>query len=101
MNLNYTHYTSEEFAEDKVFWLWVLEKDTAQEAFWKSFMKEHPEKAGEIERARQMVLQLNRANHKLEEKKVESLWQRIHESKERLDAAANPVPASEYNKASC
>jgi hypothetical protein len=101
MNLKYTHYSSEEFAEDKAFWLWVLEKDTAQDAFWKNFMKEHPEKSEEIERARQMVLQLNTSNHKLEEKKVDSLWQRIQESKDTMDAAANTVHASEYNKASC
>ncbi|GAB3529474.1 hypothetical protein GCM10027443_08840 [Pontibacter brevis] len=101
MNLKYTHYTAEEFADDKEFWLWVLEEDAAQDVFWNNFLREHPGKAKEVERARQMVLQVNNRELKLEEKKVDALWERIKHSKDSLDAAASNAPFTECIKANC
>lgn len=87
MDLNYKHYSSEEFAEDKDFWAWVLAEDSTQDAFWKRFVKENPEKAQEIEQAKKVVLQLNADKHRLDDKNVNALWEKIQNSKEDLATA--------------
>ncbi|MFD3001996.1 hypothetical protein ACFS7Z_16610 [Pontibacter toksunensis] len=86
MNLNYERYLAEEFAEDEKFWLWVIEDDAAQDAFWRQYIAQNTEKAKEVEQAKEMVLQINAANHRLADKKVNLLWEKIQSSTEGLDA---------------
>lgn len=85
-NLKYKQYSSEEFADDKDFWLWVLKEDADQEVFWKQFIADNPGKAKEIEQARAMVLQLNADKYKLTDRKVNTLWEKIRKSKEEFEA---------------
>lgn len=86
-SLQYKQYSSEEFADDKDFWLWVLEDDADQIVFWKKFLADNPEKAKEIAKAREMVLQVNADKHRMEDKKVNTLWERIQNSKEEPNTA--------------
>lgn len=86
MHLNYKRYSAEEFAEDEKFWLWVIEDDAAQDAFWRQYIAQNPEKAKEVEQAKEMVLQLNAANHRLADKKVNLIWEKIQSSMDGLNA---------------
>ncbi|RDV13486.1 hypothetical protein DXT99_19215 [Pontibacter diazotrophicus] len=97
-SLKYKQYSSEEFADDKDFWLWVLEEDANQEAFWMQFIADNPDKAKEIEQARALVLQVNADKYKLEDKKVNTLWEKIQKSKEESDAKDNAELLKEHNR---
>lgn len=97
-SLQYKQYSSEEFADDKDFWLWVLEDDADRMVFWKKFIANNPEKAKEIEKAREMVLQVNADKHRLEDKKVNNLWERIQKSKEAPNTADNAELLTEQKK---
>lgn len=97
-SLKYKQYSTEEFADDKDFWLWVLKEDAGQDAFWKQFLTDNPDKASEIEQARAMVLQINADKHKLANKKVNSLWERIQKSKGELEATEYTECLTEHQK---
>ncbi|MBF9254088.1 hypothetical protein I2I11_12360 [Pontibacter sp. 172403-2] len=93
-NLKYKHYSSEEFSEDKDFWSWVLKEGTVQDAFWENFIRENPDKAEVIARAKKIVLELNAEEFKMQNKQTEALWERIQKSVEATKTAERCLPDS-------
>ena len=52
--MNYKNFNAEDFAKDAFFVKWVKGEPESQ-WFWDTFLKEHPAKAKEIEKAREIV----------------------------------------------
>jgi transmembrane sensor len=80
----YKFYAANDFANDEAFWLWVVEQDPEQARFWLNFIQENPGKKAEIEKARLLVLEFNRPEEDLPDKKVKNLWHRIENTRESL-----------------
>lgn len=53
--MHYNDYGPEDFASDPDFIQWVLRPDPGQDAFWKEWLHQHPEKAAVLAEARKMV----------------------------------------------
>lgn len=85
---DYAAYTEEELALDPYFSEWVLEGSAEANGFWQAWLKEHPERAEILARARQLV---NAIRIKVEEPSddtVAALWQRLET---QIDIAEIPV----------
>lgn len=52
---NYKDYRAKDFALDENFQKWVSGTDDTSSSFWDSFLKDHPEKKPELEKAARMV----------------------------------------------
>ncbi|MFD1143138.1 FecR family protein [Larkinella insperata] len=53
--MKYNHYKAGDFAAEESFIAWVRQSDPDHQAFWESWVNEHPEKAGEVALARQLL----------------------------------------------
>lgn len=77
MSHNYETYKALDFAQDDSFIRWVKEEDDAARQFWESWRDEHPEKAGELETARRLVLALRVEEEEPADRQIDDLWARI------------------------
>lgn len=76
--MDYTTFDAEDFASNDRFIDWVNKKTPEADRFWATFIVEHPEKHGEIEKARALVISLRRAQetpHNPEQ--VDAMWLNI------------------------
>jgi ferric-dicitrate binding protein FerR (iron transport regulator) len=53
--MQYDAYEAEDFASDPAFVKWVRQPDAEQDAFWKDWLAQHPEKAETLSEARRLV----------------------------------------------
>lgn len=53
--MNYDTYKAEDFAADESFIAWVRRSDSSSTRFWQQWLTDHPEKAAEVARAKQLV----------------------------------------------
>ncbi len=87
-NRDYTTFTSTDFAKDVHFIGWRFMPDASSEAFWKNFLKVHPEKKVEIDRAIEILhsVKFNRNALSFTEQKTEinRMHNRIADHKKRL-----------------
>lgn len=68
---------------DEFFQSWVLHPDENTHAFWKSWRIRHPEKAAEIEEARDILNNFGLPRYSLPQEHVSELWQKIQQAKNR------------------
>lgn len=84
--MEYRHFSAEDFATDDFFIRWVKGSDQEANRFWKSFLKDYPEKAAEIAVARKMISLLQFQEESLIDQDILSIRSRIlmsvHEDKE-------------------
>ena len=76
-DIDYTEFTSDDFARDSFFIRWVNGADPDAAWFWQSFIQEHPEKEQAIEEARSLVKSLAFVSHELSQKSFESMRNRV------------------------
>jgi ferric-dicitrate binding protein FerR (iron transport regulator) len=62
---------------DEYFRSWVKAPDSETNSFWRAWLSAHPQKAAEVEEARQVILQLSFPSYKLQSDEVGALWRRI------------------------
>lgn len=77
MNQNYETYEALDFAQDDSFIRWVKGEDDAARQFWEAWRDEHPEKAGELEAARRLVLALRVEEEEPAARQIDDLWNKI------------------------
>lgn len=53
--MDYTEYQTEDFIDDPFFNQWVRQPDQHSDAFWKTWLENHPEQHEKIEEARRIV----------------------------------------------
>ena len=87
--MNYYQFNAEDLAADDYFKEWVCSPTPATEAFWKTFLKDYPERYYQIEEARRLVSGLEVIQQELHQTdRVETIWNRIEHT---LDQS-RPVP---------
>jgi len=67
----YTQYRVEDFILEDFFKDWVLHKSTSNDAFWKEWIKKHPDKRPVIEEAREILLALQPDQSHISQKEME------------------------------
>ncbi|PWJ58070.1 uncharacterized protein DUF4974 [Dyadobacter jejuensis] len=76
--MNYYEYDVEDFLADDYFKNWVIFPDEENEAFWRHFLSEFPEKYHTIETSRTLVTELYHLNEKeIPQESSDAVWQRI------------------------
>jgi transmembrane sensor len=75
--MEYRDFSGKDFAGNGFFIRWVKNPDAETNWFWESFIKEHPEKAVEIEEGRQIVLFFKFKEEELSEKAISDMRNRI------------------------
>lgn len=75
--MDYTTYGADDFVMDDDFRKWVTKPDEANAGFWEHWLAEHPEKVGEVEIAKAMLMEIEATNPliKMPEDKSRRIWQ--------------------------
>jgi transmembrane sensor len=73
----YHQYGVQEFLMDDYFQQWVHQPDWESNAFWKTWLLQHPEKGESIEEARQLLAELSFQEDLPSRESRERVWQQI------------------------
>lgn len=76
-NQQYERYTLEDFVQDLDFRAWVAHNSPQHQAFWETWIAEHPEQRSTIERARSMVESLKIKEVQIDDTDVQRAMERI------------------------
>ncbi|MEL6925691.1 MAG: FecR domain-containing protein, partial [Bacteroidota bacterium] len=77
MEKNFTKYNSVDFAQESSFIRWVKQGNAADAKFWEGWVSQHPEKAADIEEARNIVRTLRFKETPVDQKQIDALWDKI------------------------
>lgn len=88
--MDYQTYTAEDFILDQKFRQWILNPDQESNAFWEAWLVQHPEKAGVIEDARELLLEISSHTHILYDKEEDEMWKGISKQISEEEDAINP-----------
>lgn len=90
----YIDFKLEDFAADPDFREWCLAKNLENDSFWTAFLQKYPEKAVDVEQARQIVLGVDQyfSPQKVDQQKVEAAFNRT------LKTAQARKKTSKYRK---
>lgn len=72
-----------DFLENKIFIFYMLTKETKSEAYWDSYLKEHPEDIGHFESAKQAFKKMKFQDQNIKPADRELLFQRIFKKSPR------------------
>jgi transmembrane sensor len=75
--MQYSNYSSEDFVTNEYFIRWVKSPDDETNAFWNSWISQHPNKKNELYKAREIVLLLDIKENKVREGKFLETWEKI------------------------
>lgn len=76
--MDYQHHTIDDYLQDEDFVQWVLAPDEVRHAYWQDVLDRYPEQRVTITQARQLILQLSKAEEKpVEQQTLNDLWQNI------------------------
>jgi transmembrane sensor len=92
----YQSYSAIDFAMDKSFRAWILQKDEATNTFWNAWLAEHPEKISEVEEAKALVIMMHPRGMELSERDLLAMQQVIEMQTQEEPPARNPAQGSEY-----
>lgn len=73
----YLSFTAYQFVTDEAFISWVKFPDRKNEAFWEGFLKQHPQKAGEIEKAKRILQEMILKEEDPVAEKENLIWRNI------------------------
>jgi transmembrane sensor len=74
---SYHTWSANDFVLDESFCNWVAGRDEHAAHFWKQWLKEHPEKKGEVDQARSIIKSLSFNRYALTSPEIADLWDRI------------------------
>ncbi len=77
-------YVFEDFVLDPEFQKWILNPDSSSKSYWETYLKNNPEKHGDILKAGKMVLHLSRKTYEVDQR-VKNTWHRINHTLETID----------------
>ncbi|MEM9819507.1 MAG: FecR domain-containing protein [Bacteroidota bacterium] len=94
MNDHYHNYSILDFSQEDSFIRWVRQGDAQAAAFWESWLAEHPEKAADVQAARQLVqaIQIQETPHPPQQ--VDRIWSNIAREVE-VDATLDTTSAQQ------
>lgn len=76
---DYRKFSASDFALDEYFQSWVLRPDDSVDTFWRHWRLRHPEKAAEIDEAREILLNFKLHQYALPPEEVARLWRKIQQ----------------------
>jgi hypothetical protein len=88
---DYSNFTVNAFVLDEFFESWVLKPDAHSNAFWTQWLNDHPEKARDVDEAREIIKQLAFSNYSLSETDISDLWVRIKSFDREAKQDLSPV----------
>lgn len=80
--MNFSNFTTQDFLQHPDFRKWVLEQDEAAAAFWANWLRENPDREGELLEAKEILLALHRQTHTPPEGAEAETWEKIARSME-------------------
>lgn len=89
--MNYNQYTVADFLLDESFQDWVLLESAGQAGFWADWVAAHPEKAGLVNEAVQLLRQLPRTEKELPAAQVEAAWAELQRALQEQRLTIRPV----------
>lgn len=95
---DYSQYSLFEFLEDDFFVQWAILPDSESNAFWQSFLRQHPEKEEAVKQASAIIRVYRQQDIFANEKGKEPLWKRIGETLDN-QRPARVLSVSFYRKA--
>jgi ferric-dicitrate binding protein FerR (iron transport regulator) len=78
-------YTVEDFVLDSEFRKWVLSPDGTTKAYWEEYLKKNPSKYRDIKLARNLLLNIARKSHQVNDARIETTWQNIEETVQQME----------------
>lgn len=96
--MEYQNFSSREFATNGFFIRWVKGSDPEANWFWESFLKDYPEKAGEIEEAKKMISLLQFQYEGLTDQDILSMRNRILMAVHAEKEITRDNPLKSFNK---
>ncbi|MBD8489107.1 FecR domain-containing protein [Echinicola sp. CAU 1574] len=83
--MDYSKYKTEDFVLDPEFRKWVKDPNKQHNLFWKAFLEQHPEKLGEVNDARKILLNTPWELAQFKEGEMENLWETIDNLTEKME----------------
>lgn len=81
--MKYADYSIEDFACDEYFQTWVWGSDPMVDNFWQQWTVSNPEKRGDLEKAKKLVLLLDMERHELSVSRFDLMWRNVIERRGR------------------
>ncbi|RRB07249.1 FecR family protein [Larkinella rosea] len=75
--MDYQDFTTSDFVKDASFQRWVIAPDAATNSFWETWLQNHPNKASELEEARQLILDLKFGQNYNANRAMVEVWQNL------------------------
>ena len=76
--MDYTKFDVEDFASDEYFIDWVNQRNPEAEKFWLLFLSEYPEFRPKVDKARVLVLNLQRAQNTYHDRsQIDAIWNKV------------------------
>ncbi|WP_375448382.1 FecR family protein [uncultured Fibrella sp.] len=88
----YHQYTVREFITDPAFIAWVKAPDAQAEAFWQTWLQQHPAKQAEVRQARALVQELIAQQDVTTQAEIDQDWQAIQARLGQSVAVTRPTP---------
>jgi transmembrane sensor len=76
---DYLHFSVNDFVLDDYFRSWILNPDENNNAFWASWLAEHPEKTNHVKEARTLLGHFKPLPYTLSPENVSEIWGRIQQ----------------------
>lgn len=83
MDNNYSNYKVEDFIQDDRFIRWVREEDEEAVAFWEKWTADHPERATDVQAAREFLQSLAISEARVDPVMVDQMWNKIDRATEK------------------
>lgn len=77
MHHHYKNFSAHDFLTDARFRKWVLSPDTESGKFWQTFRTLYPQKERELDKARQILLQLHEERKDASQRIIDEDWERL------------------------
>jgi len=93
---NYKNFSVANFISDEYFQSWILYPNAESNAFWNSFLENHPEKKAEFDEACRMLRTITQSNYSLSPGDIAALWVRIKSDFEKSESLQQPRSKKYY-----
>lgn len=91
-------FTIEALLQDPVFRQWVIEKDAKAAAYWQQWLQQHPHRAADLAKAREILLLIGDPSHTPAATDVVETWERVLQSIDSGSAKLVRMPGSRMRR---
>lgn len=77
---DYLKFSASDLAKDEYFQSWVHQPGNESDAFWRAFRSSYPEKAKDLDEAREILTSINSPVYTMSPENVSALWTKIQDA---------------------